>query len=335
MKNTHLLEHLAAFGGKRIAVVGDLMLDTYLHGRVTRISPEAPVPVVQVETIHSCLGGAANVMRNLATLGGTALAFGMVGADESGEEVRRQLAGYGIAADTVETDPDRMTTRKERVISGNQQMMRLDHEDISPAPAELRKTITQHLLKLIEAKAIDALIFEDYGKGLLDEVMLETLVPACRRQGIITALDPKPGNLAPVKGITVIKPNRGEAAVMAAMPEIRGDHNGSHLDKVAARLQELWEPEYLLISLAAEGMALYGLRGSKSVIPTRAREVYDVSGAGDTVVAAFTLALAAGASPEEAAEIGNYAAGIVVGKVGTVTVTAAELQSELESERKL
>ena len=171
------------------------------------------------------------------------------------------------------------------------------------------------------------MIFEDYRKGVLSSEMLAEVTAAAREAGVITALDPKPGSLSPVPGLTVIKPNRGEACAMAEMSVEEGDQAG--LDRVAEVLQELWQPEYLLVSLAAEGMALYRRNGRPTRIPTRAREVFDVSGAGDTLVAAFTLSLAAGISPEAAAEIANHAAGIVVGKVGTAPVTAEDLRKAL------
>ncbi|MGE4564926.1 MAG: bifunctional heptose 7-phosphate kinase/heptose 1-phosphate adenyltransferase [Victivallaceae bacterium] len=333
MEAERLAQIVDQFQSCRIAVIGDLMLDVYLWGKVTRISPEAPVPVVEIEHVNCCLGGAANVMRNLATLGGSALAFGLVGDDSDGVELRRQLVDYGISDRMIATDAGRRTTKKERVIAGSQQLMRLDHEDLYEASEELRETMVEEVLKLIRKRAVDAVIFEDYGKGMLSGGMLQTIVEEADRHGVITALDPKPGNLPPVRNLTIIKPNRLEAAAMAGLPP--GLHDrlppGEKLDRVAERLRELWNPRYLLISLAAEGMALYSREGGKSVIPTRAREVFDVSGAGDTVVAAFTLALAAGATPEEAAEIGNYAAGVVVGKVGTVTVSAEELKEELKS----
>ena len=332
MKANKLISLIDRFREKRIAVIGDLMLDVYLWGRATRISPEAPVPVVSIDRTSSCLGGAANVMRNLVTLGGSALAFGMIGDDADGRDLCRQLAEYGINPESVCVDPMRQTTHKQRVIAGTQQLLRVDHEDASPAPARLREAITEKVLALIAAGEIDAVIFEDYDKGLLSDEMLSAIVPAAARRGIITALDPKPGNLSPVQGLTVIKPNRQEAVAMAALPNHSGHEAEMELDRVAERLQQQWAPEYLLISLAAEGMALYRRNGTKTVIPTRAREVFDVSGAGDTVVAAFTLALAAGATPAEAAEIGNYAAGIVVGKVGTVPVAADEVKKELNRE---
>ncbi len=328
MKNQRFHQITDNFSGKRIAVAGDLMLDVYLWGKVSRISPEAPVPVVNIARRTSCLGGAGNVLRNITTLGGSSVAFGIVGKDGDGEDLLRQLAGYGIDCSYVSTDPNRRTTNKERVVAGTQQLLRIDYEDTSAAPEEIRSVMTDHICRLIEKGEVDAVIFEDYAKGVLSSDMLEKIMPVAKAHNVITALDPKPGNIFPVKGLTVIKPNRKEAYIMAGMNEPSGEAPLEELDRVAARIRQVWEPEYLLISLASEGMALYDRKGGRAVIPTYAREVFDVSGAGDTVVAAFTLALAAGASPEEAAAIGNYAAGVVVGKVGTVTVSAQELKEQ-------
>ncbi len=330
MDKSKLLEAISRFPGKNVAVIGDLMLDVYLWGKVSRISPEAPVPVVNVTRRTSCLGGAGNVLRNLVTLGGSSVAFGLIGEDEDGQELLRQLDGYGVDPAGIAADRDRRTTRKERVMAGNQQLLRLDHEDSFAASEEIRARITSEVVRLVKSGEVDAVIFEDYGKGMLSSAMLEEIVPAASGAGIITALDPKPGSMEPVRGLTVIKPNRKEAYKMAGLAEPAGQVSAGELDEVARRLMEIWAPEYLLISLAAEGMALYDRNGGKSVIPTYAREVFDVSGAGDTVVSAFTLALAAGAEPAEAAAIGNYAAGVVVGKVGTVTVSASELRKQLE-----
>ncbi len=330
MDKSKLLEAISRFPGKNVAVIGDLMLDVYLWGKVSRISPEAPVPVVNVTRRTSCLGGAGNVLRNLVTLGGSSVAFGLIGEDEDGQELLRQLDGYGVDPAGIAADRDRRTTRKERVMAGNQQLLRLDHEDSFAASEEIRGRITSEVVRLVKSGEVDAVIFEDYGKGMLSSAMLEEIVPAASGAGIITALDPKPGSMEPVGGLTVIKPNRKEAYKMAGLAEPAGQVSAGELDEVARRLMEIWAPEYLLISLAAEGMALYDRNGCKSVIPTYAREVFDVSGAGDTVVSAFTLALAAGAEPAEAAAIGNYAAGVVVGKVGTVTVSASELRKQLE-----
>lgn len=326
-----LLKYIDRFADMRVAVLGDLMLDVYFWGDAKRISPEAPVPVVDVKRITRCLGGAGNVMSNIVTLGGHSLAFGMIGGDDAGKRLLAELDRFGVDRSGVLVDGERRTTEKQRVLAGHQQLLRLDHEDVSSAPEALREKLVEQLLTLIRERRIDALIFEDYKKGLLSEAMLEVLVPEAARYGVKTALDPKPGSLLPVPGITVIKPNRSEAIKMCGL-----DHADSlPLDTVADALLAKWQPEYLLISLAQDGMALFSRNGGKTVIPTRAKEVFDVSGAGDTVVASYMLSLAAGALPEEAAEISNYAAGVVVGKVGTSPVSAEELRNEIKFGKRI
>ena len=326
-----LLKYVDRFADMRIAVLGDLMLDVYFWGDANRISPEAPVPVVDVKRITRCLGGAGNVMSNVVTLGGSSLAFGMIGNDEGGKHLLAELDRFGIDRAGVLVDEGRRTTEKQRVLAGHQQLLRLDHEDIGSASAEIRDELVERVLSLIRNRKIDGLIFEDYHKGLLSEAMLETIVPEAVRYGVRTALDPKPGSLLPVPGLTVIKPNRSEAVKMCGLDNAES----LPLDTVAAALLEKWQPEFLLISLAQDGMALFNRNGGKTVIPTRAREVFDVSGAGDTVVASYMLSLTAGASPEEAAEISNYAAGVVVGKVGTSPLSADELRNEIKFGKKI
>lgn len=324
---------LHRFGSCRVAVVGDMMLDVYLWGRVSRISPEAPVPVVNVVNRTSCLGGAANVMRNVATLGAQAFAFGVTGRDLSGDELAAELRKYRIGVEGVMRDETRRTTEKRRVIAGVQQLLREDYEDLHAVSDEIRRGMVNRVVDLIRAGEVDAVIFEDYRKGLLAAWMLEEIVAEARKAGVVTALDPKPESITPVKGISVMKPNRSEAFALAGMldnAEWVHPYEDRALAEVARRLQDEWEPEQLLISLAAQGMALFGRDGTVEVIPTRAREVFDVSGAGDTVTATFTLALVSGATPVQAAEMANRAAGVVVAKVGTVPVHFEELNEALQ-----
>ncbi len=335
MKKKRLTQIVDKFCDMRIAVVGDLMLDVYIWGKASRISPEAPVPVVQVKKKSSCLGGAANVMRNVATLGGKVKAYGVIGQDIAGKEMKKLFETYNIDPASLSVDKSRRTTKKERIIASAQQLLRVDFEDTEKLDDIIRQEIIVELKKLIDSKAIDAIIFEDYGKGVLTEEMLTQIIASAKEKNIITSLDPKPGHLLKVKGLTVMKPNRNEAFAITGM---FSQENGitveedKQLHAVAAQLLQEWEPDYLIISLAAQGMALFRKDKEMVVIPTRAREVYDVSGAGDTVIAAFTLALSTGADPVEAAEIANHAAGIVVGKVGTVTVSKEELLESFKRE---
>lgn len=323
-----LTEIVGKFGKCRLAVVGDLMLDVYIRGNATRISPEAPVPIVSVNTRNSCLGGAANVMRNIATLGGKAHAFGVVGADTNGQEIIGQLSGYGVNAEGVHQDSERRTTEKQRIIAGTQQLLRIDFEETDKVSEKYRKQIIEELTALVDNSLVDGIIFEDYAKGMLSEDILENIIPLAKSKGVFTALDPKPGHLKSVKGLSVMKPNRSEAFAMAG--EVFRDHGlmpekDKQLHEVAQRVMDDWEPECLVISLAAQGLALFRRNHPMLTIPTRAQEVFDVSGAGDTVIAALTLGLAAGADIAEAAQIANFAAGIVVGRIGTQTVSAEEL----------
>lgn len=335
MKNRHGIEFLQHFSGARVAVVGDVMLDIYLWGQVSRISPEAPVPVVNVNRRTSCLGGAANVMRNLRTLGAAAFAYGVVGNDNLGRELAENLRELGIDDSGLFFDDARRTTEKRRVVAGSQQLLRIDVEDTFEVDDSIRRKIVDGVISRIRAKELDAVIFEDYNKGLLSAWMLEEIICAAREHNVITALDPKPGSLAPVKGLSVMKPNRVEAFALAGMADDNSMcdvRDNSLLAQVAEKLLDTWEPDLLLLSLASQGMALFRRGQEVEVIPTRAREVFDVSGAGDTVTATYTVSAISGAPARTAAEIANRAAGVVVGKVGTAPILFDELVKSFDSE---
>jgi len=337
--NQRRLEVLKRFSGGRIAVIGDMMLDVYLWGNVTRISPEAPVPVVGIRRQSCCLGGAANVMRNIALLGARAIPFGVSGDDDAAAAMFRAFGELKIDASGILRDRDRCTTEKRRIIAGGQQLLREDFENTQPVADALRKELVARIVGLIRSGEIDAVVFEDYAKGVLASWMVEEIVAEALRAGVFTALDPKPGNLSPVKGIGVIKPNRSEAFAMAKLTDAdvpaADPLQDTRLAAVARTLMEQWQPEQLMISLAAQGIALYRRDETAArVIPTRAREVFDVSGAGDTVTGTYTLAQISGASPEEAAEIANLAAGVVVGKVGTCPITFNELEAACNAVRE-
>lgn len=263
-------------------------------------------------------------MRNIVTLGGRAVAFGVLGADSDAGTVRKMLDDYGVGHAMVLADPARRTTRKQRILAGGQQLLRIDMEDTFPLDAELGRLLCDSLISVIRGHEVDAVLFEDYGKGVLSSGLVREVVAAARRENIITALDPKPGNLEPVEGITVMKPNRLEAYGLSGLPD------GAPLGNVAAEIQRRWNLDQLVISLAAQGLALFRQGCEPVVIPTQAREVFDVSGAGDTLIGTYTLALASGAAPETAAAVANFAAGVVVGKVGTVTVTREELLQAID-----
>ena len=255
---------------------------------------------------------------------------------EAGREIASLLEAGGIDPACVLSDPKRRTTEKRRIVAGSQQLLREDFEDVSPLSDLLRNQLVEALVSGIGSGKFDAVIFEDYAKGVLSGPMLEAVLAAARGR-VVTALDPKPGGVAPVPGLTVIKPNRGEAFAMSGVGDENPGGDPAHddaLSQAAAELFRRWQPQQLLISLAAQGMALYeSSRREPELIPTRAREVYDVSGAGDTVTATYTLALAAGAAPLQAAEIANRAAGVVVGKMGTVPIGIDELKQAISEKQ--
>lgn len=328
-------ELVAKFAGGRVAVIGDVILDVYLWGKAQRISPEAPVPVVHMDRRTETLGGAANVMRNLAVLGAQVSAYGMVGTDEAGMRLRALLAHHGIITDGLRADANRPTTEKQRVFAGNQQVCRIDYERGEEASREFRHQLLAPLLMAIRDGVVDAVIIEDYAKGLLDRATVMAVAEAAAQAGIPVGLDPHPGHPLQVPGLALMTPNRAEAFGLAGTYHhvpVDPPQADQALHLVAAQLMREWQPQHLLITLGAQGMALYEPGREFHHVPTRAREVFDVSGAGDTVIAAFMMALLAGASGPEAADIANHAAGVVVGKLGTAVVTVPELLASFGQE---
>lgn len=314
--------------GLNIAVIGDLMLDVYLTGSANRMSQEAPVPVLNVKNKSARLGGAANVMRNITALGAKATAFGVIGHDESGRTLMRLLEEDRIDSSCLLTDKQRRTTEKMRVMAASQQIVRIDFEDVSPVPQALVSRMEKTLSKLIREKKINALIFEDYNKGLLDRDMVQRITLLAREYGIYTSLDPHPGHPMEVTGLSIMTPNRSEAFGLAGMychDAVSPVEKDENLKRVAEKVLSSWQCDSLLITLGAQGMALFKQKRTVLAIPTKAKEVFDVSGAGDTVIATYTLCRAAGATDPEAAEIANHAAGIVVGKIGTAVTSTEEL----------
>ena len=324
----------------RIAVIGDLMLDTYISGTAHRLSQEAPVPVLRVRSKSIRLGGAANVMRNLKALSPDAqvYAFGIVGVDEPGEKLRALLAGARINTNGIVGVPGRVTIEKQRVLAGNQQIVRMDFEETAPIETDIRDRLIETVTAKIRTHELDALVIEDYAKGLIGQEMLDALVKTARAEGVFTSLDPHPGNPVQTKGISLMTPNRAEAFALAGIycsDPVDDPARDAALQEVAAKIRREWAPEILLITLGHQGMALYSDKEPRGfVIPTIAREVFDVSGAGDTVISAFTLFHAAGATDREAAVISNQAAGIVVGKAGTATTDPAEIAASFRREEE-
>ena len=335
MEITRVKEIAEKFSSKNVAIVGDVMVDSYVWGEANRISPEAPVPVVHVKKKTQCLGGAANVMRNVVTLGGHVGAYGVYGDDATGRELKNLMEDYEIDHSHMILDRSRQTIEKKRVVAGGQQLVRIDYEDLTEVSKEIRDKVVSQVIREIESGLIDAVIFEDYAKGLLVGEMLEQVLVKAREHDVKVALDPHPGHPLQVEGLTLMTPNRNEAFGLAGIycsEPVEPVENDTALMEVADKLLKTWKPDYLLITLGAQGMALFEKDGSFVSIPTQAREVYDVSGAGDTVISAFTLALISGATGEEAAIFANHAAGVVVGKVGTVSVDIHEVYESFENE---
>jgi D-glycero-beta-D-manno-heptose-7-phosphate kinase len=301
----------------RVAVVGDIMLDRYLIGETDRLSPEAPVPVVTLKERHAALGGAANVAANVAAMGARCLLVGAVGDDADGAAIRQELAVARLEDRFVLTIAGRPTTSKTRIIARGQQIVRIDDEVDSLLQGQ---DMTRLIAAAREALAdADALLLEDYNKGALSPELIAAVMEIARRRGIPVVVDPKYRQFFEYAGATVFKPNRRELeSALGAAVDLT---NGNALPEVLARLKV----DNLLVTLGSEGMVLVTKDGDLTQIPSMAREIYDVSGAGDTVTAWLGTALAAGASLREAAQLANYAAGVEVGKPGVATVSPEEV----------
>ncbi len=322
---------LDAAARTRVLVVGDVMLDQFIWGNVARISPEAPVPVVEFTRESFMPGGAANVARNLTALEAQAELFGAVGRDSAAAQLQRLLRQYRVGCRGLLHCPSRPTSVKTRIVAHTQQVVRIDRESRDG----LSWPLTRRLLGALERQLprAAAVIVCDYGKGVVTQPLLDRLRALCRARGVWLSLDPKPLHALQLGGLSLLTPNRKEAFELAGLPDETRHANplaDANLLRAAERLLSQLRPALLLITLGEQGMLLCR-HGSRPVhIPTVAKEVFDVSGAGDTVIATFTLAIAAGASPLEAAILSNHAAGIVVGKIGTATASRDELLASFQ-----
>ena len=317
---------LARFPDQRVLVVGDLMLDHYIQGNVTRISPEAPVPVLHVNQERSVPGGASNVASNVRAMSGAADVAGVVGRDAHGQSLTRLLARDGVGVEAVLRLPHVPTTVKTRVVADRQQVVRVDWEKQLEFTDRQLAQFCQQVEKM--AAQATAVVIEDYSKGVVQQAVIDAVVHVALQRRIPVGLDPKENYELDVRGITLAKPNRKEAFAHAGLKDPGpADHplDDVALLKVSDLLLEKWQPSMLMITLGSQGMLLAGEGVAPRHVPTQAREVYDLSGAGDTVIATCMLALAAGASFGEAAELANFAAGVVVGKLGTATCSRDEL----------
>lgn len=316
-----LLSVVSRFGESQILVVGDLMLDRYIWGKVSRISPEAPVPVVQVTRESAHLGGAANVVANIRSLGGRAFPVGMIGTGRAGDEILHLLKEGGVCTDGVLRSPDFVSIQKTRIIAQKQQVVRVDWEEVRDLTRPDRRRFLQHVTTLLPQAAL--VVVSDYGKGLINRGLLQRLVRAEPRP--LICVDPKDRNFGNYRDVDVITPNQGEAERMS----------GVHIEdqpSLMAAARAIFKRvgcRKLLITRGESGMALFESADAFIEISTQAREVFDVSGAGDTVIATYALSLASGASHFEAAALANLCAGIVVGKLGTASATVDELKGAI------
>lgn len=314
------------FRGRRIGVVGDLMLDRFIRGSVRRISPEAPVPVVEVnqpETLH--LGGAGNVVANLAALGARPAVFGVVGGDAAGQAIRRELSHLGVAQSGLLRVPRRPTTVKTRIIADHQHVVRADWEHTNPLEPALERRLLAAFRR--QAARLEGVILSDYDKGVLTDSLVGELLAECAARGVPVFVDLKRRALRLEPGVALVLVNQRRAEQLTR----RAIQNDKSLELVGRHLLARFPCSHLIITRGAQGMVVFEKGDAHRFAPvhTRPWEVFDVTGAGDTVMAALTLALVSGAAPREAAELANTAAGVVVGKLGTAVCTPAELLASL------
>ncbi len=317
---------LANAASTRVLVIGDVMLDHFIWGNVGRISPEAPVPIVELQRESFMPGGAGNVARNLTALKVATELFGVLGQDREAEQLGSLLREHRIGCDGLLTQPARPTSVKTRVVAHTQQVVRIDRETRDALDAKQTRQLVAGLEALLPTAA--AVIVCDYGKGVVTQDLLNQTKTLCRAAGVWLSLDPKPVHRLELSGLSLITPNRKEAFELTGLLDETRDSDplrDTSLLRVSEKLLNELRPAVLLITLGEQGMLLCQRGQEPFPIPTLAQEVFDVSGAGDTVIATFTAAIAAGASPVEAAIMSNHAAGMVVGKVGTATVSPEEL----------
>lgn len=318
-----LRPYLDRFNGRRVLVVGDLMLDHYIWGSVQRISPEAPVPVVNVLRESVLLGGAGNVLHNILTLGGQGVLCGLVGADEAGRWLSEELRSKGTEIEGIVIEEDRPTTKKTRIIAHQQQVVRFDHEK----KAEISKKTENKFIQFIndQIDRIDCMVISDYAKGVITEGLLKAILPPALRRGVPVVVDPKVHHFSLYKKVTVVTPNHLEASQASGI-EIEDE---TTLRQAGKALLKKLGCQAVLITRGEQGMSLFDKSGEMTHIPAEARQVFDVTGAGDTVVSTLALALSAAAPLPAAARLANHAAGVVVGMVGTTAIEKAMLERAL------
>ncbi len=323
---TRLKSIISSFPKAKVLVVGDLILDEFIWGNVSRISPEAPVPVVWVSSENFMPGGASNVAYNIRALGAEVHLAGVVGEDSRGDALQALLRKQGIHCEGIFADKHRPTTQKTRVIAQHQQVVRIDREVVQHVPEQVLRQIIEFIKEKIQE--VDALIIEDYGKGVIVPRLVQESVKIAKKYGKIITVDPKETHISYYRGTTTITPNHHEAGAASGIT-IKDNET---LERAGRKLLQKLNCESVLITLGENGMSLFQQGRPTVKIPTIAQDVFDVSGAGDTVISAYTLARACKASAIEAAHISNCAAGIVVGKVGVAVTSQAELLKRIHKE---
>ncbi|MBI5206436.1 MAG: D-glycero-beta-D-manno-heptose-7-phosphate kinase [Candidatus Firestonebacteria bacterium] len=310
------------FKGKKIAIIGDIMLDEYYWGNVNRVSPEAPVPIVKYISKNNILGGATNVANNIITLGGDPLLIGIAGDDYYGKTLTSVIKKRGINTEGIIKDESRITTVKTRIIAHNQQMLRIDREDTLP----INNSIKNRIIKIIKKnlKTLDGVLISDYAKGVITFELLEELIPLLNDNNIFIAVDPQVKHFSEYKNVSILTPNNYEAGQGIGIEIV----DQKTLIEAGRKIMRKLKCKSLLITQGEDGMTLFDNSDKITHIPTVAKHVYDVTGAGDTVISTFILCISSGASLLESAFISNHAAGIVVGEVGTSTITLAQLKKE-------
>ncbi len=316
-----LRELFERFNGRRVAVVGDVMLDRYFWGSVGRISPEAPVPVVEIESESARLGGAANVAHNIKSLGGEPLLIGVVGKDNSADLLRNLMLEHRMATYGLLGDETRPTTVKTRVIAHHQHVVRIDRE----VKTEISHTLQHKIMELLtqQIHSVDGIIIEDYDKGVIVKSLIKRIISLAKEHDKVVTADPKFNNFFEYRGVTVFKPNRKEVEEVMGIRLV----DEASVRRAGDTLLKRLEAHYVLLTRGEKGMTLFENDGSVTHVPTRAREVADVSGAGDTVISTLTVALASGASIREASALANYAGGVVCEEVGIVPIRKEALLS--------
>jgi rfaE bifunctional protein kinase chain/domain len=324
-----LKEHIDRFSEARVLVIGDIIMDEYIWGDVSRISPEAPVPVVEIKQETKMLGGAANVIHNMATLGAKPILCGVIGEDVTGEVILNNIREMGLRIDGIVSERDRPTSVKTRVVARNQQVVRFDRESCKDIRPESIKKIFNFIGKNLSN--LDAIVVSDYGKGVISAPLmkeLRELVRSVPGESVILAVDPKTGNFEYYHGVDVVTPNHHEAGAFCRLKIL----DEETLNRAGKKILSDLTCRSVLITQGRDGMTLFEDSGEITHIPTVAKKVFDVTGAGDTVIGTFSLGLASGLELKSAAVLSNFAAGIVVGEVGTSTVSAEDLKKTIGAE---